>query len=452
MKLRFDISEQLIKHRTLFVGFLVTLTVFLLLLLNLGSWNLIQQMGDNLEKELDSRLFALADIAANRISFEFEDYPKSDFFFGLLIEQTLPRTLKKIKRVNQLQAVFLIDEDYNVLADDREQNQILNKRTDVQIDSLCLFDAWQNGLTTVSKLHVFEGNRFKSAYAPIVTAEGETAAVLVIEASASFFDMIEFFQKGLVLTVIISVVILVIFSLFLFAAISFLLKSYESMRRSERLAMMGQMSASVAHEIRNPLSIIKSTGDVLKDMYNNQQNPNELFDFIPSEVKRLNRIVTDLLTFAREPKLDLQPSDINATVEGIKLEVEQDIDSDRIEISTRFGDGLRPFNFDADAIHQVLTNMLLNAVQAIKDSGKITITVDAISAKGNPTIRIEIADTGCGIPGEVDKIFDPFFTTKTKGTGLGLAISRQLIEKHGGWIDVESKKNVGTKIRIYLPA
>lgn len=445
-----DFSEKLIRHRRLFISFIVGLTILLLLILNFGSWSLIKQMGDNLEKELELRLFAIADIAANRISYEYAEYPRNDFYTALLIEQTLPFTLRKIKEDNQLQAVFLIDEDYLVLADDKIQLTRLMRRTDIKLDSSYVQNAWQ-GLTTVSQLHLLEGNRFKSAYAPIINSDGDIPALLVIEANAHFFDTVQFYQKGLILTVVISVVILIIFSFFLYTAISFLLRNYEAMKRSERLAMMGQMAASVAHEIRNPLSIIKSTGDVLKDMYDDAQAPNELFDFIPSEVKRLNRIVSDLLTFAREPRLELQRIDIRDIVRQVKYEIEQECDNSRITLRENCAANLPSIDIDSDAIRQVLYNMILNSVQAIKTQGTIMLTVTAELVKGNSFIRIEIADDGCGIEEDINKIFDPFFTTKSKGTGLGLAICKQLIENHGGWIEAESEVNVGTKIWFYLP-
>jgi len=450
VEIKLDKIEKIIHHRKLFIGCIVVLITLLLLVLNLGSWIFLNQMEENLENELDRRLFSIADLVAKRITFEFEQFPK-DYFYGLLIEPTLQQTIRAIKDNIQLQAAFIIDEDYSVLADDDAQLKILNKRTYVKQDSLSLRDAWL-GLTTVSALHTVEGNRFKSAYAPIFNDQDEVVAVLVIEANADFFDILRFYQRGLIVSVIVSLFILVIFSIFLYWAISLLLKSYESMRRSERLAMMGQMAASVAHEIRNPLSIIKGTGDVLKELYDNKNEPNEIFDYIPSEVKRLNRIVTDLLTFARGPKLELQRLDLKATILEAKLEIEQDYHDANIQIETHFAENLPLIEYDPDAIHQVLFNIMLNSVQAMKNGGKIAVTVSQISRKSKTYVSIENADAGCGIPGDIDKIFDPFFTTKTKGTGLGLAICRQIVEKHGGWIEAESQKNVGTKIRICLPA
>lgn len=452
MKIKLETSEKLLQHRRLFVGCIVVLISLLLLVLNLGNWIFLRQMRKNLENELDRRLFSIADLTAKRIAFEFEDYPKDQFYYvGLLVEQTLQYTLQTAKDENQLQAAFLIDNDYLVLADDDEQLRILNKRTYVKQDSLCLRDAWL-GLTTVSPLHIVEGNHFKSAYAPIINAEGEVLAILVVEADADFFDILRFYQRGLIVSVLISLVLVIIFSIFLYWLISLLLKSYESMRRSERLAMMGQMAASVAHEIRNPLSIIKGTGDVLKEMYNHKDEPNELFDFIPSEVKRLNRIVTDLLSFARGPKLELQRSDIKATILRVKNEIEQEYNHSNISVETIFFETLPLIEYDPDAIHQVLFNIMLNSIQAMKNGGVVKITVGTASMKGKTYISIENKDSGCGIAGDVNKIFDPFFTTKSKGTGLGLAICCQIIEKHGGWIEAESQKDVGTKIRFYLPA
>ncbi len=241
------------------------------------------------------------------------------------------------------------------------------------------------------------------------------------------------------------------FSLVLFWAIRLLIKTHESLRSSERLAAMGQMAATVAHEIRNPLSIIKGTAEVIHSKYGSADEPDELFEFIPSEVRRLNRLVSDFLAFARDRDLERNATDLKSSVEKPLVSLQDDIRKANVMLEKDYDD-LPQVNHDEDAVNQLILNFTLNAIQAMNGAGKIVIRLkNEPRKKGSQYVRVEIEDTGSGFDVKSEKIFEPFYTTKTSGSGLGLAICKRLVEKHNGWIEVESEKEKGTTIRFYLP-
>jgi len=447
VEVKLQFAEKILKHRKSAAGSVVLLIIILIVSFILWSGSILEKVSGTLDEELGQRLYAISLLTAHLIEAQFGAAAKDQLdFYGF----ELKAILNSVKEENQLQAVFLIDENYNVIADDNLRLKLPEKRTYVQDDSFCLKRAWK-GLTTASPLHIVEGNHFKSAYAPVINDDQEIMAILVVEANANFFDNLRAFNQSLMLAGIISLIIILLLAVFLYWVFMVLLKSFEIMRRSERLALMGQMAASMAHEIRNPLGIMKGTADVLRELYDNPEKPNELFDFIPYEIKRLNRLINDFLTFARGVKLDKRSGNIRDTILQVKKDISREHQNPQIQIISRISEDLPIFEFDADAIYRVIYNLALNSIQAMEKGGSLTLKATKTVEKDHPYICIEVIDTGGGISGNLEKIFDPFYTTKTKGTGLGLAITQQIIEKHGGWITVESEENKGTKMTFYLP-
>ncbi len=229
------------------------------------------------------------------------------------------------------------------------------------------------------------------------------------------------------------------------------LKTLEkNMREHERLAAVGRMAAGVAHEVRNPLSSIKGLALLLKNKFIPGSKENETTGLLIQEVERMNRTISELLSFARPPSLDLQKVDLpDFLQEEIEL-ISPDASNCGVETLLELDETLPPVLADRDRLKQVFINILLNGVQAIKDGGTLKL-----SAKNNPadkTVRIEVIDSGCGIDEEnLGQIFFPYFTTKKGGTGIGLAISQKIISDHGGTIRVESQKDKGATFIIELP-
>jgi two-component system sensor histidine kinase HydH len=239
----------------------------------------------------------------------------------------------------------------------------------------------------------------------------------------------------------------------------FLLKDLTEVRslrheveRSRRLASVGQLAAGIAHEIRNPLSSIKGFATYFKQRYQAVPEDQQTADIMIQEVDRLNRVVSQLLEFARP--VSISPKSIpipDLVADSVKL-IEQQARDKQISIDTRIAAEIDRIDIDADRLSQVLLNFCLNAIEAMEPGGKLRI--EAVNSAGGDTgsLEIRIADTGSGIAKEnLPKIFDPYFTTKTSGTGLGLAIAHNIVEAMGGTIEVESKVDEGTTVKIIIP-
>ena len=220
--------------------------------------------------------------------------------------------------------------------------------------------------------------------------------------------------------------------------------------RSRRLASVGRLAAGVAHEIRNPLSSIKGFATYFKQRYQDVAEDRQTADIMIQEVDRLNRVVSQLLEFAR-PISVLRKSTLlkDLMADSIKL-IQQQARDKQITINTRNSAENEEINIDPDRISQVLLNLYLNAIEAMEPGGKLQ--VDIFDSKETGELNIRVADTGKGIAkGDLVKIFDPYFTTKSSGTGLGLAIAHNIIEAMGGTIEVNSKVDVGTTFTLRLP-
>lgn len=404
----------------------------------------------SLEAELETRLQGLARMGAELVeSGEFANYLArgQKFSANLFLAPTLVRLPQEL----EVQQLLLIDRGLRVLASSNEELFPLEHEVVyLREDSAAIRAAWQ-GRVTASALREIGGARFKTAYAPVHGGQGQTLCLFVVEANADFFNLLLSFRKGLVLGGVASFVVLIIFGFVLVAVINLFLRTQENLRRSERLALMGQMSATVAHEIRNPLSIIKNTAEVLRQKYNNQQQPDEMFEFIPDEVRRLNRLMNDFLSFARDRELVRKSGDLLKTVgRAINMMRKEDY-SHGVEWQLNCARNEIIVNYDDDALTQVLMNLLLNASQALNGKGKVEVQIEALN-KGRDGVHVSIRDNGPGLPGSAEKIFEPFFTTKSRGSGLGLPVCKQIVEKHGGRISLESHAGQGTTAHIWLPA
>jgi two-component system, NtrC family, sensor kinase len=232
----------------------------------------------------------------------------------------------------------------------------------------------------------------------------------------------------------------------------------EGLLHSQKLEALGELSASIAHEINNPLAIIRQEaeimGQILKEEAVSPTSQEELQDsvrMIVQQVERCAEIIRNLLDFACKREPVLQAVDLNRIAEDMTRLVEKEARDNQITIERRYDPNLPHIHGDAPELRQVVLNLLSNAAQAIGKDGTITIITRPGAMN---TVEMVIQDTGCGIPEEnLAKIFEPFFSTKPpgQGTGLGLAISHGLIERLGGGIRVASIVGQGTTFTISLP-
>lgn len=220
----------------------------------------------------------------------------------------------------------------------------------------------------------------------------------------------------------------------------------ERMKRQERLAALGKFVAGVAHEIRNPLTSI--SGYIQIWQRRGQPTPESL-STVAQETMRLNAIVDKLLFFARPAESKFQPYNLNILVERV-LQFVGEAYGSKVEVHTRLMEDLPQIKVDPEQMQQVLMNVIYNAYHAMPEGGTLRVKT-GVSPDGRYVV-VTVADTGCGIPPEnLSRIFDPFFTTKARGSGLGLALAHEIVEAHGGYIDVKSKVGSGTIMRICIP-
>lgn len=224
----------------------------------------------------------------------------------------------------------------------------------------------------------------------------------------------------------------------------------EEIDRSRRLASIGRLAAGIAHEIRNPLSSIKGFATYFMERYKDIPEDQKTAEIMVQEVERLNRVIGQLLEFARPMNIRLRPTSIRALIQRSLKMIEGQASEKNIKISTDFSPEIEEAFIDPDRINQVLLNLYLNAIEAMEDGGSLSVGLFGDDPRG---IKIVISDTGRGIQKkDLDKIFDPYFTTKPSGTGLGLAIVHRIIEAHKGEVSVESEAGRGTTVSVTLPA
>ncbi|MFZ0241280.1 MAG: ATP-binding protein [Desulfobacterales bacterium] len=220
--------------------------------------------------------------------------------------------------------------------------------------------------------------------------------------------------------------------------------------RNQRLASVGRLAAGVAHEVRNPLSSIKGFATYFKERYREKPEDQQVADIMIQEVDRLNRVIGQLLDFARPIRIVARPAAVSQLLaDSLKL-VEARAKEKAISIETIIAPELGPVFLDADRLKQVLLNLYLNAIDAMQGGGRLLVSVAAEDRAR--WIVFRVTDSGHGISAENQaQIFDPYFTTKPTGTGLGLAIAHNIVDAHGGRIAVESSAGGGTTVTVRIP-
>lgn len=226
----------------------------------------------------------------------------------------------------------------------------------------------------------------------------------------------------------------------------------EKVRRTEKLAAIGKLASGVAHEIRNPLSSIRGFAQFLRHALTDRPQEQEYAEIMIKEVDRINRVVSDLLSFSRPDSADSAPTNVAELVEHVIRLVDADAKTKNVKIKSTVDPGTGKVSLDSYQITQALLNLLLNALRFSEDG---FIHVNAEIDSNNSQLILQVEDDGPGIPSEnVANIFDPFFTTRAEGTGLGLAIVHKIVENHQGEIKVESPlpgTGGGTRFTITIP-
>lgn len=231
-------------------------------------------------------------------------------------------------------------------------------------------------------------------------------------------------------------------------------KTRTAMERADRLAQIGTLAAGIAHEIRNPMVAIKTSAQLLPERYEDEEFRSYFSSVVVSEIERVTKKINNLLDYARPANPFFQKENINSIIDEMVAFLKNEAQKKGQSIETILSPNLPLITVDKEQIKQVFINLILNAIEATQQNGKIFIsTQEQEKANGEVDfITIQVSDTGIGIPKEDwKKIFTPYYTTKASGSGFGLATTQQIIIKHGGTIDVNSRLNEGTTFTIRLP-
>jgi two-component system sensor histidine kinase HydH len=222
----------------------------------------------------------------------------------------------------------------------------------------------------------------------------------------------------------------------------------EQLHQAERLATLGEMVASVSHEIKNPLGIIRSTSELLGEMPEADETHKRLSRVITGESTRLNQIITEFLDFARPEVPSLRECYLEDIIERVISFTGPELEKRGITVSSHLSGRSMRLLADQEFLYRAFLNILINAMDSMEDGGRIAIRAE----RERGLYCIEFEDSGCGISEKDSKrVLEPFFTTKHKGSGLGLSIVKKIIDTHSGTVDIQSKEGEGTKISVRLP-
>jgi signal transduction histidine kinase len=417
---------------------------------DLSSWMTYRAVRRGLDRELGERLLAVAQATAAGIPPEWvravseagseaPEWPR------------LHDYLERVARETSVGNLFLFDTRKRNLYDRENPFPIgfVNPLLDLHFAAVTAALA---GVPAATDLYQVEGIYLKAGYAPVWDGD-EVVGVVGVEGGVGFFEILGTLRRTFLWAGALGFLALVVLGFLFLRILQGLERVEATLTQSSALAAAGEMAAMVAHEIRNPLAVIRSRAERVQRKIQKGAAPEEIlesFEVIPQEVDRLNRIVSGYLSFARPGTAGREPGRVGAAIRmatsllegearrrGIVLELDAQVAEEAtVRLSTH-------------DLQQVLVNLLLNAVQALEGQGG-RIRVEARESGG--TVLLAVEDSGPGIPASRRRdVFRPFYSTKSKGSGLGLAIVKMLVERGGGRVEVTEGSLGGARFELRLP-
>ncbi len=412
--------------------------MLIIVVFNASIWYVYPKIKSYLTQQLGERLANIASATAFGLDWEKVSTAKENP--GSYAEIQI--VLDKVKEDNQLADVFILDQDYT---------DMLNPESDpgsevfLNLDLAAITQAMA-GIKAYSHLYQVGDYVFESGFAPIYDSTGSVIGVVGVESGADFFEVLSDFRRTLIGAVVLSLVGIVVLGVTFYNLTTRLRRMEDAVVRTSALQAMGGMVATICHEIRNPLGIIKGTAERLRSKYDERND--ELFGFIPEEVDRLNDILTGYLEFASSEPKRKEKTDVVELVNRTVEQLRGSFSKKNIRIHSDIRDEIPLLEVHAGSIRQVIINLLMNAKDAIQKDGEIHIRF----RKEQDFVVLEMEDSGKGIrEKDLKQLFDPFFSMKSQGTGLGLYVVKKIIEEHEGTVGVQSKAGKGTRFEIKLP-
>jgi signal transduction histidine kinase len=427
-------------------GLLALFTLLILLVLNLSAWWIYWKISRHLDEIFTRSLEESAQLAAIAIANRpamFLPAPHENSV-EYLEQQTFLLQLQAAGSFNDL---YLTDPELRNIAGIFSDFQIGRVGGLLALDREYIEKALR-GETALTPGEEFEGLLLRTAYTPIPGPLGQVEGLLVVKANVEYHKPKKAVRNTLIIISIMNAVLIVVFALVYWKTLRALRRTEARIVQNDRLASLGQLAAGIAHELRNPLNIIEQTVTVLRRRY--EKEPDELFEYIPDEITRMNSIITQFLDSARETPLDRRASNLADVLERTLSLLNHRIKESEVKVETAIP-GKIPADIDPGKMQQVFLNLCLNALEALPEKNpELKISVEINKPSGH--ISITVADNGRGMnPRQIDRIFDPFYTNKEGGAGLGLWVTDRIVHQHEGRIDVVSTPGAGTRMTVILP-
>lgn len=439
-----------------------------LLLVWLGGFYALHVIRESSEKDLEARLEVVGALAADRLAELIglqaleqaikesrpEDGAEEESRFEAaeaFLDQYGPALSEYLERLvaqANLRRAMVLDVYHRAIADSADEATAFAHYVLLDIDRYEIGKASMTRGTVATPYYAFQGEPYKRSYTPL---GGSDVALLQLEASRGYFAEIERLRPQLLLMLVIITGLVLVVGLLLHRLLQYTLRAEAAAAEADRMLAVGTLAAGFAHEVRNPLGIIRSYAEGMADeLKSGQAELAGMADEMVEEVVRVDALITQFLNFARPGGSNtwktVAPGEVLLSVARL---ASKELEAKRLRMETSVEDGAPPVWVDEKALRQVLLNVLLNARDACEPGGAIRAEVR--SRRDRVLIRVE--DNGPGIaPENLPRIFDPFFTTKAGGTGLGLSLSRNIIRQFGGGIAVQSSPGRGTSVEITLPA
>ena len=351
---------------------------------------------------------------------------------------------------HDLEELMILDGEGSVLFDARGNYRIGEMFTGPYPD-YDLIAAALNGLTVVSPDREYHSILYKRAYLPLRDSRNRSVAVLRLEKERAYFGEVRMVRNGLLVLGLVCSALLLLVGWVQYRTLKRLARMEETVAREDRLKSLGTLAAGLAHEMRNPLGIMRATAEEIQTETAQHEEVRSMTADLIGEIDRLNRLIAQVLEFSRPSEaLPAGPAAccVNDVVENVISFMDKEMASKAIRCEFRQNNRRHFVSFPPNSLRQVLINLLLNAADAVETNGRIEIE---LGGERSGLLELEVRDNGRGISAEdLAHVFDPFFSTKEMGAGLGLSITKQIVESHGGAVDLTSREGEATTVRLVL--